>query len=237
MESIPENVVMHEVSSSNIKAIGHDGVFTMYVRFINGTEYAYMNVGKDIFEAFKTAPSVGRYFNASVKEKYPFEKIEKIMPKPARTVRPVGWIETENTYTAVVHRVGGKLERGSEHSAAFDLRIAGALQLPPGQRATVGTGIKLAMPEQLCAFILPRSGNASKKGITVLNSPGLIDPDYSGELGVILYNSSDETFIAQEGDRIAQIMFVPFVIPIFEDVEALQETERGDGGFGSTGIK
>jgi len=121
-------------------------------------------------------------------------------------------------------------------SAACDLKSTENLVIPPGSRMTIGTGIKLEIPKGFAAQVCPRSGLASKDGVTVLNSPGLIDNDYRGEIKVILYNSGKEEFTVKNGDRIAQLLFFPIFQAIFHKVNEVSKTSRGEGGFGSTGI-
>ena len=104
-------------------------------------------------------------------------------------------------------------------------------------RALIPTGLHIALPEGYEAQIRPRSGLAIKKGITCLNTPGTIDADYRGDVGVILINLSAETFIVNPGERIAQMVINKFEQAEFELVEELDETERGEGGFGHTGVK
>ena len=99
----------------------------------------------------------------------------------------------------------------------------------------VPTGIAVALPPGVCGLVLPRSGLAARHGIGVVNSPGLIDPNYRGEVQVVLINHGAEEFTAAAGDRIAQLLLVAFASPPVEVVEALSETERGTGGFGSSG--
>jgi dUTP pyrophosphatase len=110
------------------------------------------------------------------------------------------------------------------------------ISLDPGARTLVMTGLEVEIPEGFEIQVRPRSGLAFKSGVTVLNSPGTIDSDYRGELGVILYNADCEDFIIKPGDRIAQIVVAPVVQAGFEWTEELSETERGAGGFGSTGV-
>lgn len=121
-------------------------------------------------------------------------------------------------------------------SVGCDLHSHDSLVIKSGQRALVGTGLKLEIPYGIGAYICPRSGLAAKYGITVLNSPGTIDSDYRGELKVILFNSGNEDYHIKKGDRIAQLMFFPIIQAIFQRTEALSSTARGEGGFGSTGI-
>ena len=108
--------------------------------------------------------------------------------------------------------------------------------LKKGSRALVGTGLFFAIPEGYEIQVRPRSGLAFKNGVTVLNTPGTIDSDYRGELKVLLYNCGDEDFIIKNGDRIAQIVVAPVTLGALEPCDALPETERGEGGFGSTGV-
>ena len=123
-------------------------------------------------------------------------------------------------------------------SAGMDLRanIEQTITLKPLERVVVKTGLMIALPSGYEAQIRPRSGLAAKKGITVLNSPGTIDADYRGEIGVILINLSTEDFLINDGDRIAQMVVAKYERVDFEHVEELNETTRGIGGFGSTGV-
>jgi len=121
--------------------------------------------------------------------------------------------------------------------AGYDLRAAEDAKIEPGQRALVGTGIALAIPEGYAGFVQPRSGLAIKNGITALNSPGLIDSGYRDEIKVILINHDPiETFVINKGDRIAQLVIQKYETVDFQIVEELSESERGTGGFGSTGV-
>ena len=122
-------------------------------------------------------------------------------------------------------------------SAGMDLRanVTEPIRLNPGQRCLVPTGLFIELPEGYEAQIRPRSGLALKKGITVLNSPGTIDADYRGEIGIILINLSDETFEIADGERICQMIVSKHEIVNWEEVHQVSETERGSGGFGHTG--
>ena len=122
-------------------------------------------------------------------------------------------------------------------SAGMDLRsnIKTNITLRPNQRAIVPTGIFIALPKGYEAQVRPRSGLAAKHGVTVLNSPGTIDADYRGEIGVILINFSGNDFIIKNGDRIAQMIIARHERAIWEESDDLSNTERGSGGFGSTG--
>ena len=125
----------------------------------------------------------------------------------------------------------------TDQSAGMDLRanIAKALVLQPGERALVSTGISMALPEGYEAQIRPRSGLAYKFGVTVLNSPGTIDADYRGDIGVLLINNGKEAFAIEDGMRIAQLVVAKYTQFNWNEVEDLTKTERGSGGFGSTG--
>ena len=127
----------------------------------------------------------------------------------------------------------------TEMSAGMDLKanITEAVLLEPLQRAMIPTGIYLALPEGTEAQVRPRSGLAFKHGVTVLNSPGTIDSDYRGELGVLLVNLSNEDFTIQAGERIAQMVIARHEQGEFVEVEELDDTERGAGGYGHTGVK
>ena len=123
-------------------------------------------------------------------------------------------------------------------SAGMDLRanIDSAISLKPLERAIIKTGLYIALPNGYEAQVRPRSGLAAKNGITVLNSPGTIDADYRGEIGVILVNLSNETFTINDGERIAQLVIATYQQSNWEEVKILKETKRGKGGFGSTGL-
>jgi dUTP pyrophosphatase len=127
----------------------------------------------------------------------------------------------------------------SAHAAGLDLLAAVAetapLLLAPGKHALVPTGLAIALPQGFEAQVRPRSGLAAKHGVTVLNSPGTIDADYRGEIQVILINHGTEVFTIKRGERIAQMVIAPVVQAEFVAVAALSDTDRGTGGFGSTG--
>lgn len=124
-------------------------------------------------------------------------------------------------------------------SAGMDLRanLEEPIVLKPLERAIVPTGIFMELPIGYEAQVRPRSGLAAKKGITVLNTPGTIDADYRGEVGVILANISSEDFVVENGERIAQLVIAKHERAIWVEVDALSDTARGEGGFGSTGTK
>ena len=141
----------------------------------------------------------------------------------------------------LVHYVSdGGLEPvySSEQASGADLKadISEDIVITRGSTAVIPTGIRLEIPEGFEAQVRPRSGLAARNGITVLNTPGTIDSDYRGEIKVIMINLGDEDFTISKGDRIAQMVFAPVVRAEFSRTENLKESERGHGGFGSTGI-
>lgn len=122
--------------------------------------------------------------------------------------------------------------------AGADLRAAEAVEIAPGERALIGTGVSIALPEGYAAFVVPRSGLAAKHGITVLNTPGTVDAGYRGEVKVTLLNTDRErSFRVEPGDRIAQVILMPVSRAVFVPVDDLPDSERGAGGFGSTGVR
>ena len=125
----------------------------------------------------------------------------------------------------------------TEGSAGVDLKanIDEPITLAPFQRVVVPTGLRIALPKGTEAQVRPRSGLAAKHGITVLNTPGTIDADYRGEVGVILINLSDKDFVINPGERVAQMILARYERFEWEDVEQLDNTSRGEGGLGSTG--
>ena len=124
-------------------------------------------------------------------------------------------------------------------SSGMDLTayIEKQINIKPGRTCIIPTGISVSIPKDFEIQIRPRSGLAAKSQITVLNTPGTIDADYRGELKVILINLSDKTFVVENGARIAQMVLCPIVKAKFKEVDNLDDTERGAGGFGSTGLK
>jgi dUTP pyrophosphatase len=127
----------------------------------------------------------------------------------------------------------------TEQSAGMDLRanLTEPVVLKPMERRLIPTGLHIALPAGYEAQVRPRSGLALKHGITVLNSPGTIDADYRGEVGVLLINLSDQAFVVNDGERIAQMVIARHETAVMEEVEMLDETERGSGGYGHTGVK
>ena len=128
-------------------------------------------------------------------------------------------------------------ERAHEHDAGYDLRACEAARLEPGARASVGTGIAVAIPEGYAGLVLPRSGLAAKHGITLPNAPGLIDSGYRGEIRVLLLNTDRAAaFEVAVGDRIGQLVVVRAEALEFEEAAELEVTARAGAGFGSTGV-
>jgi dUTP pyrophosphatase len=127
----------------------------------------------------------------------------------------------------------------TDGSSGADVKAAieGSLVIPPGGKALVPTGLFLQIPEGYEAQVRPRSGLAARKGITVLNTPGTIDSDYRGEVKVILINLGHENVCIKKGERIAQIVFMPVVRALFLQQTEIDDTLRGEGGFGSTGVE
>jgi len=121
--------------------------------------------------------------------------------------------------------------------AGADLVASESHTIAPHERVIVGTGLAMAIPHGFAGMVLPRSGLATRSGITVANAPGLIDSGYRGELRIGLINHSEEPFAIAPGDRIAQLVIVAVASPEFVEVEMLDETDRGSGGFGSTGVE
>ncbi|RPG33712.1 MAG: dUTP diphosphatase [Muricauda sp. TMED12] len=140
----------------------------------------------------------------------------------------------------IINKSGHKLPHYETlASAGMDLRadLKSPITLKPLERAIVPTGLYMELPVGYEAQVRPRSGLAAKKGITVLNAPGTIDADYRGNVGVILVNLSNEDFTVENGERIAQMVIAKHERSEWEEVKSLSETDRGEGGFGSTGTK
>ena len=127
----------------------------------------------------------------------------------------------------------------TEQSAGMDLRadIEQPVTLKPLERRLIPTGLHIALPQGYEAQVRPRSGLALKHGITVLNTPGTIDADYRGEIGVVLVNLSNEDFVVNPGERVAQMVIATYEQAVLQTVDTLDETERGEGGYGHTGVK
>jgi dUTP pyrophosphatase len=126
--------------------------------------------------------------------------------------------------------------RATEHAAGYDVRSAeDTVTLQPGEIRLVGTGLVMELPEGVECQVRPRSGLALKHGVTLPNSPGTIDPDYRGELRVIMQNLGPDPVTLERGERIAQLVFARFEAPEIQEVDEVSATDRGEGGFGSTG--
>jgi dUTP pyrophosphatase len=139
---------------------------------------------------------------------------------------------------AILHPAGRAPEQARAHDAGYDLFAAEEVRLGPGERAGVRTGIAVAIPEGHAGLVLPRSGLAARHGIALVNAPGLIDAGYRGELRVLLLNTDRHaSFAIEPGDRIAQLLVTPIESPRFVEAVTLSETSRGEGGFGSTGLR
>ena len=138
-----------------------------------------------------------------------------------------------------IYKGDGELTYATTQSAGLDLRANNdePITIEPGKFKLVKTGLFIALPVGYEAQIRPRSGLALKKGITVLNAPGTVDADYRGEVGAILLNCGDEPFVVEKGERIAQMVIARHEQAEFDCVEELDETERGSGGYGHTGVK
>lgn len=130
--------------------------------------------------------------------------------------------------------------KGTDGAAAYDIQAnllhEQTVEIKPNETKVIGTGLTLELPSHLMALLLPRSGLATKHGITLANAVGLIDPDYRGEVKVAIKNTGEEFFTIKDGDRIAQMLIMGFVSPEFISVKQVFNTSRGAGGFGSTGV-
>ena len=144
---------------------------------------------------------------------------------------------TDELEIVLLHPAAQAPARTRPGDAAYDLRAVERFVLEAGGRALVPTGVAIALPPGVAGLVLPRSGLAVQHGITALNAPGLIDPNYRGEIRVILHNAGDEPFEAEAGDRIAQLLLVPFLAPTLAVVDELPASgdDRGVNGFGSSG--
>ena len=144
---------------------------------------------------------------------------------------------TQTLGVRLLHADARPPERTRPGDAGLDLRCVEPFALEPGERRTVGTGVAIALPDGLAGLVVPRSGLAAKHGISVVNGPGLIDPTYRGEVKVVLVNLGGERFTAEAGDRIAQLLLVPFSAAAPQVLDELPPSadDRGDAGFGSSG--
>jgi dUTP pyrophosphatase len=146
-------------------------------------------------------------------------------------------LDLDRLEVCLLHPAAAVPARSRAGDAGYDLRAVEAFALAPGARATVPTGVAIALPPGLAGLVVPRSGLAARHGLSVVNGPGLIDPNYRGEIRVVLVNLGDEPFAGGPGDRIAQLLLVPYVAPEIVAVEALPPSsdDRGALGFGSSG--
>lgn len=221
-------VNMQEVNSTSVKSVGYDGV-NLYVSYHpDGKTFCYHNVPFEVAEQVHAAPSVGKFIAEHVKAKgYTFNEVRPIEAANEG-------IEDEPLRVEV--ELIGNLETSTEFSAGYDLKAAELVTVRAESHELVWTDVSIGMPSYLCALVLPRSGLARKHGLTVLNGPGLIDPDYPDKVGVIVHNITKQDYTILSGDKIAQLLFVPFVRPDFRQVEKLTPKESSrTGGFGSTG--
>jgi dUTP diphosphatase len=146
-------------------------------------------------------------------------------------------IALDELQVRLLHPAAQPPARTRPGDAAYDLRCLEGFSLWPRERATVPTGVAVALPPGVAGLVTPRSGLAARHGIALVNSPGLIDPNYRGELRIVLVNLGDARFEAHAGDRIAQLLLVPFVAPDVSVVDELPPSpdDRGENGFGSSG--
>ncbi len=146
----------------------------------------------------------------------------------------------EKIKVRVINRSNNQLpEYGTSGAAGMDVRASlnEPITIAPMERALIPTGLYVEIPEGYECQLRPRSGLALKKGISLVNTPGTIDADYRGEIGVILINLSKEPFVVENGERICQMVFNRYTPAEWEQVDTLEDTERGEGGFGHTGVK
>ena len=146
-------------------------------------------------------------------------------------------IAVDQFHVRLLHPAAQPPARTRPGDAAYDLRCVAAFSLWPRERATVPTGVAIALPPGVAGLVVPRSGLAVQYGLSLVNSPGLIDPNYRGELRIVLVNLGDARFEAHAGDRIAQLLLVPFLSPEVALVDELPASpdDRGENGFGSSG--
>jgi dUTP pyrophosphatase len=146
-------------------------------------------------------------------------------------------LATDTLEVQLLHPDARPPARTRPGDAGFDLRCVEAFALAPGERRVVPTGVAVALPEGVAGLVVPRSGLAARHGLSVVNGPGLIDPTYRGEIRVVLVNLGRERYEGEAGDRIAQLLLVPFLAPATRVVETLPPSadERGADGFGSSG--
>ena len=144
-------------------------------------------------------------------------------------------IATDTLEISLLHPDALPPARSRPGDAGYDLFALTRVRIPQGGRRLVSTGVAVAIPPGVAGLVTPRSGLALEYGISVLNAPGLVDPNYRGELKVTLHNSGEKAFTVERHDRIAQLLLVPYWSPELQIVDALPETERGAAGWGSSG--
>jgi dUTP pyrophosphatase len=146
-------------------------------------------------------------------------------------------LDLDRLEVRLLHPAAAAPARSRAGDAGYDLRAVEAFALAPGERATVPTGVAIALPPGIAGLVVPRSGLAARHGLSVVNGPGLIDPNYRGEIRVVLVNLGDEPFAGAPGDRVAQLLLVPYLAPEIVAVDSLPPSpdDRGELGFGSSG--
>lgn len=182
-------------------------------------------------------PQYATPFSAGLDLRGDFSRIKLVDNKPEKfffnaDVVGVGLVENSNSNTEIVDKDGNPTGEKPK-----TISVAKTIEIKPGGRCLIPTGLFIALPEGYEAQVRPRSGLALKQGITVLNSPGTIDADYRGEIGVILINNSLEPVRLNDGERIAQLVIAKHEQAEWDEVEELTDTDRGEGGFGHSGVK
>lgn len=182
-------------------------------------------------------PQYATPFSAGLDLRGDFSRIKLVDNKPEKfffnaDVVGVGLVENPNSNTEIVDKDGNPTGEKPK-----TISVAKTIEIKPGGRCLIPTGLFIALPEGYEAQVRPRSGLALKQGITVLNSPGTIDADYRGEIGVILINNSLEPVRLNDGERIAQLVIAKHEQAEWDEVEELTDTDRGEGGFGHSGVK
>jgi dUTP pyrophosphatase len=168
-----------------------------------------------------------------------YAKSPPLLSESRSYVLSVSVLATDQIEVRLLHPDARPPARTRAGDAGYDLCCLDSFELPAGAAAKVPTGLALAIPPGVAGLILPRSGLAAKFRVTVVNAPGLVDPNYRGEVCVLLQNLGDEAFHADAGDRIAQLLLVPYLAPDVRLVNELPESgdDRGEGGFGSSGMR
>lgn len=182
-------------------------------------------------------PQYATPFSAGLDLRGDFSRIKLVDNKPEKfffnaDVVGVGLVENPNSNIEIVDKDGNPTGEKPK-----TISVAKTIEIKPGGRCLIPTGLFIALPEGYEAQVRPRSGLALKQGITVLNSPGTIDADYRGEIGVILINNSLEPVRLNDGERIAQLVIAKHEQAEWDEVEELTDTDRGEGGFGHSGVK